>query len=68
MAYGKKSGPDSMCETVQIFVWSRQKSVRNLYGSEKNIFLSVQTKYRQISVKPLDQTESRFLSVFCLYG
>ena len=23
MAYGKKSGPDSMCETVQIFVWSR---------------------------------------------
>ena len=35
---------------------------------EKNIFLSVQTKYRQISVKTLGQTESRFLSVFCLYG
>ena len=45
---------------------------KNLYGictdRKKNIFLSVQTKYRQISVKPLDQTESRFLSVFCMYG
>ena len=39
--------------SLQIFVWSR--SVRKLYGS---IFLkSVQTKSRQISVKPLDQTK-----------
>ena len=67
MVYGKISGPDSMSETVQIFVWSRLKSVRILYESKKYFFLFVQTKYRQVSVKPLDQTQSRFLSVFCLY-
>ena len=34
---------------------------------EKKNFLFVQTKYRQVSVITLDQTQSRFLSVFCLY-
>ena len=37
MVYGKMSGPDSMSETVKIFVWSRLKSERILYEI-KNIF------------------------------
>ena len=34
----EKKVPDSLIEAVQIFVWSRSESVRNLYGP-KNFFI-----------------------------
>ena len=52
MVYGKISGPDSMSETVQIFVWSRSQSVRILYESKKYFLIrtdKIQTNICKIS-------------------